>query len=261
MKKRTISAIILLGILLFSIFLGYQVFGVVMLVATILGYRELVNIRYHDEKKNIELVKLLGVCSLFFIVLNDIFFQIDNQLLWEIPILMFTIPIVIYQDGSRYNINDAFYMLGIVFFLGIAFHNIIYMSKIDIYKCVFIFLIAFSTDTYAYIGGSLIGRHPLTSISPKKTIEGSLIGIIMGCIIGGVYYNLAIGGVSLLDSIVICFCLTILSEIGDLLFSSIKRYYNQKDYSNLIPGHGGILDRFDSIIFVSLGFSIILAIL
>ena len=173
--------------------------------------------------------------------------------------LGFTIPIVFYNDSKRYNIQDAFFVLGVVFFLGFAFHNIVYMAKIDIYRCVFIFLIAFVTDTYAYISGCLVGRHKLTSISPKKTIEGSLIGTIMGVLIGSVYYNLAIGGLNMLSIIVICLFLTILSEIGDLVFSSIKRYFDKKDYSNLIPGHGGILDRFDSVIFVSLGLYIVIS--
>ena len=178
-----------------------------------------------------------------------------------LPMLGLSIPIIFYNDSKRYNISDAFYVMGIVFFLGFAFHNIIYMAKLDIYKCILIFLIAFTTDTYAYIGGMLIGRHRLTSISPKKSIEGCIIGTIMGCLISTIFYNIFIGGLSLSLIVLICFLLTILSEIGDLVFSSIKRYFNKKDYSNLIPGHGGILDRFDSVIFVSLGLSLILGLL
>ena len=134
------------------------------------------------------------------------------------------------------------------------------MADTSIIKCVFIFLIAFMTDTYAYIGGMLIGRHKLTSISPKKTVEGFIVGTFMGTLIGTVYYYNLVGGVTIFETVVLCLVLTLLSELGDLFFSSIKRYFDKKDYSNLIPGHGGILDRFDSVIYVSLGLSLILSI-
>lgn len=261
MKKRTFSAVILLIILVGSIFLGYQAFGLVMLVASLIGYHELFQIKYEKKKQNIAMIQLMGYFSLILLVLNDIFFSLDNNILVVLPILALTIPIVFYRDYDVYNINDAFFVMGCVFFLGFSFHNIIFMAKMDIYKCIFIFLIAFVTDTYAYIGGKLIGKHPLTEISPNKTIEGSIIGTVMGVLVGGIYYNLAIGGLNFIEIGFICLLLTLLSEFGDLVMSSIKRYFQKKDYSNLIPGHGGILDRFDSVLFVSLGLSIIVAIL
>ncbi len=261
MKMRTLSAAVLLIILVGSIFMGYKTFGIVMLVAAMLGYRELFQIKYGDRKKSIAMVQLLGYFSLVLLVLNDIFFSMENNFLVILPVLGLSIPIVFYQDYERYNINDAFFIMGCIFFLGLSFHNIIYMAKMDIYQCILIFLIAFITDTYAYVGGMLIGRHKLTEISPKKTIEGTVIGTIMGTLIGSVYYNLAIGGLGTVEIVLICFVLTILSEIGDLVMSSIKRYFNKKDYSNLIPGHGGVMDRFDSVLFVSLGLSLIMALL
>ena len=261
MKQRTISAIILLIIMIGSILINSKLFGVLMLLFSVIGYKEFFDIRYNEKNKKLNLIKLLGMICLLIIAMNNTFYKLDLNIVVLIPLFVLSLPIVFYIDSKLYNITDALYNLGIVYFLGFSFGNIIYMADSSLVRCIFIFIIAFITDTYAYIGGCLIGRHKLTSISPKKTIEGSVVGTIMGTLIGGVYYYNLVGGVTVFETVVLCLFLTLLSEIGDLFFSSIKRYFDKKDYSNLIPGHGGVLDRFDSVIYVSLGLSLILSIL
>ena len=126
MKKRTIGAVILLAILIGSIMIGYEVFGLVMLVCALLGYNELINIKYGNKEKGLEMVRMIGGLCLILLVLNETFFYISEEILLLVPMLGFTIPIVFYNDSKRYNIQDAFFVMGVVFFLGFAFHNIIY---------------------------------------------------------------------------------------------------------------------------------------
>jgi len=260
MKQRTISAIILLMIMIGSLVVSSKLFGIVMLIFSIIGFKEFFDIRYNEKNKKLNLIRILGILCVLLIVMNNTFYKIEMNVLILLPLIILSFPIVFYNDSKLYNIIDYLYNLGIIYFLGFGFGNIVHLGDVDLVKCIFIFIIAFITDTYAYIGGCLIGRHKLTSISPKKTIEGSIIGTVMGTVIGSVYYYNLVSGVTIFETIVLCLFLTLLSEFGDLFFSSIKRYFNKKDYSNLIPGHGGILDRFDSVIYVSLGLSLILSI-
>lgn len=260
MKQRTISAVILLMIMIGSMLINSKLFGILMLIFSVIGYREFFDIRYDVKNKKLDLIRILGAMCVILVAMNNTFYRLDMNVIVLLPLLILSLPIVFYNDNKLYNITDALYNLGIVYFLGFSFGNIMYMGDNDLIKCIFIFIIAFITDTYAYIGGCLIGRHKLTSISPKKTVEGSVIGTIMGTMIGSVYYYNLVSGVTMFESVVLCLFLTLLSEFGDLFFSSIKRYFDKKDYSNLIPGHGGILDRFDSVIYVSLGLSLILSI-
>ena len=115
----------------------------------------------------------------------------------------------------------------------------------------FAFVIIWSTDTFAYLIGRKIGKHKLWPvISPNKTWEGSIGAVICAVILAAVYVNLAPVGGDKTTLIIGSFFLSIVGQMGDLVESAYKRFYGVKDSGKILPGHGGILDRFDSTLFV-----------
>lgn len=126
------------------------------------------------------------------------------------------------------------------------------------YIYLLIFIGAWFTDIFAYFTGYFLGKHKLIEdVSPKKTIEGSIGGIVF-CALGfvglGVVVDVWFGQEANLLFLAICgVIISLISQIGDLIMSVIKRHYGIKDFGKIFPGHGGMLDRFDSILAVSLG--------
>ena len=115
------------------------------------------------------------------------------------------------------------------------------------------FIVPWLSDTFAYFCGRLFGKHKLIpSVSPNKTVEGSIGGIVFG-IAGCVGYGIAMSkifdvAIHVWVFAVLGFLISVASQIGDLIFSLIKRRYGIKDYGFIFPGHGGVLDRFDSVV-------------
>ena len=144
-----------------------------------------------------------------------------------------------------YTFIGIFYVVFFIMF--VAFIDGMPNGKILIW---YVILAAWGTDIFAYFAGYLFGKHKLIpKVSPKKTIEGSIGGILgstLVCLGFGYYFNLNLTMIILLG-----FFGSIIAQMGDLFASSIKRYVGIKDYGKLIPGHGGVLDRFDSVILVA----------
>lgn len=116
---------------------------------------------------------------------------------------------------------------------------------------IFIFILIWTCDTMAFFGGKFFGKHKLSAISPKKTWEGSVTGLFFTVIASYLFYYFSDGKLTLTDAMAFGLIIGIFSQIGDLFESLFKRKLNVKDSSNIIPGHGGVLDRFDSLIFVA----------
>lgn len=189
-------------------------------------------------------------------------FLIDYRYLTSLFLVMM-FPIVLYHDNKKYNINDACYLISGVLFLSGALSLAVMYRNISLRFIVFLCGITILTDTFAYITGRLIGKHKLLEvISPNKTWEGFLGGSLIGTFVCTYFYITVIDPTaSILMMTLIVLFLTIIGQLGDLFFSAIKRYYKVKDFSNIMPGHGGVLDRLDSIIFVILTYSIFITII
>lgn len=261
MKKRLISAIIALLLIIPLIINGGILFTLGVYIISMLGLKEFLSVKSKERELPffIEIISYVIFSLLIFlnITTNNLMYKIDFRIITGL-FLVYLIPIVSYHDNTKYSIVDAFYLIGGVFFLGASFSTLILIRNISMNLLIYLLLITIITDTYAYITGRLIGKHKLLeSISPNKTWEGTIGGTLFGTLIPVVFYYICINSsINIFTLICVTLFLSILAQFGDLTFSAIKRHYKVKDFSNIMPGHGGILDRCDSIIFVILGFII-----
>ncbi len=262
MKKRVISAIVALAIIIPLIILGGIYFYLGAGLIGLIGFNELLTIR--EKKKKIPLLmKFLSIASFAIIMMssvtNTISFNMDFCYI-VIPFILCLIPLVFYHNKNKYDFDDAMYLIGIIFFLGIAFNLLITIRNLDIYYFIYLILITIMSDTFAHFFGTQIGKYKLCpTISPNKTIEGLIGGTVMATFIGTIFYVTIFDfSDSAIIIILISLLLSLMSALGDLVFSAIKRHYDVKDFGNIMPGHGGVLDRVDSIIFASIALALVL---
>lgn len=265
MKTRIISAIIAIPLLLFFIIYGGLPLRAVTTVLSLIGMYEL----YKAVSGKIKSVHLVGfILEIIYAVSIILVFDescAENavggaMLLFPFLgaifiIMMIVILTILVIDHRNTNINDASITVFGFFYVGAILSLICFIRDLGMFYVWLPFIYAFGSDTGAYFTGSLIGKHKLTpELSPKKTVEGSVGGVLTAVIITVIYsflFNKFTGGNY---SYIYCGAAVvgaILSQIGDLAASSIKRYTGIKDYGKLMPGHGGVLDRFDSVIFTA----------
>lgn len=266
MKQRIISAIVMILIVVPIFIIGGNVFKVFILALSMLGMKEYLDIK--ETKKELPIfIKLLAYLFMPLILFtisigDDLLVNIDFRVIAGL-FMIFLLPIVLYHNREKYSLNDSNYVFMGVTFLGISMS--LFNTYYDMNKYLILYLICITvmTDTFALLCGMLVGRHKLLeAISPKKTLEGLIGGSVFGVFISTCLYITIINPEASIPVVAaITLFLSLIGQFGDLFFSAIKRYFDKKDFSNLMPGHGGILDRLDSIIFVLVAYSFFLTIL
>ena len=244
-KQRLISGIILVLIAFVTLYYGGFLTFFVVGAISLIGVFELLRV-IQMEKSALGVIVYTGSVLYYLLLLLGL-----EQYVMPLALLVLILLIAVYVfTFPKYEISS----IAISYF---ALFYVTVMLSDGAYMVVLVFLSAWGNDTLAYCTGRLIGKHKMSPIlSPKKTVEGAIGGVIGAGLLGCLYGLFAKQFLSVNYNLIVVFGIVcavggLISIIGDLGASAIKRNYDIKDYSHLIPGHGGILDRFDSIIFTA----------
>ena len=253
MLTRLISGILLLIILAFAMSNGGIVLYALTLFISLVGFSELVkatNVRKEEKKPSgIEIVGYLGIVAYYIVrYLTDS----DTYALLAIILTIMGMMLVYVLTFPKYHAQQVM-SAGFSFLYCPVLLSYIYMTR-NLTQGIFLVWLIFSAswgcDTCAYCVGVLFGKHKMAPVlSPKKSVEGAVGGVVGAILLGIIYAAATKGG--MVEYAIICGVGALISMVGDLAASAIKRNQGIKDYGKLIPGHGGILDRFDSVIFTA----------
>jgi phosphatidate cytidylyltransferase len=236
--------------LLAVVVIGGRVLLIACFVIGMMGIREF----YHGfESLNIKPSNLVANISILGLYAINLFVPSDYQyyMLWFIAVVIMSL-LTLFNIEKRELADAMATLTGIFYVVFLSFH-VTLIDQIGEYGILvwLVLLTAFGTDIMAYFTGYAFGRHKLApKISPKKTVEGSIGGILGSVLLCGLF-GYFFAPVLLIHCIIIGVLGGIISQFGDLTASIFKRKMGIKDYGNLIPGHGGILDRFDSVLFTA----------
>ena len=253
-KTRLLSGIVLVLLALLFIIHGGYLLLTVLGIISLIGLFELYRV-FGIEKSAPGIV---GYVAAIVYYLNLVFDFIPDSMMFVMALLIVCMCVFVF-GYPKFHANQIIAAFFGVFYVAVMLSCIYETRSLEggKYLVWLIFLCSWGCDTCAYCVGMLFGKHKMAPVlSPKKSIEGAVGGVVGAALLGAIYavatgsYNPNPAHTPLIYAI-ICGVGALVSMVGDLAASAIKRQENIKDYGTLIPGHGGILDRFDSVIFTA----------
>lgn len=259
-RTRLISSIILVLIALVTMLQGGYLLAAVLWFISLVAFRELGRAcKIHTPGKSVNALEVVGAGSItvYYILLVLRIGQTERMLciLFFLIAFMF-VYVFAYPKFHADQVMAAFFS---VIYAPVMF-SYIYLTRelsYGVYIVWMIFISSWICDSCAYLTGMSIGKHKLAPVlSPKKSIEGAIGGVVGSALVGGLYGAFIVEKAVTGQDVTWVFVLigavgAVISQVGDLAASAIKRNHDIKDYGNIIPGHGGIMDRFDSVIFTA----------
>jgi phosphatidate cytidylyltransferase len=252
MKQRILTAILAAAVFLPIVMYGGLPFIVLTYLIASIGLYELLKMR------NINLFTLPGLISLILLwivlfpkeyqELITVFSYTKVELAFLVILLFMTYTVA---TKNKFTFEDvAFSVLGTLY-VGLGFYYFIETRDAGLTYIFYSLFMIWATDSGAYFIGKSIGKRKLwPEISPNKTVEGSIGGVVCALIVAVLFSLFTEINTTIQQLLVITVVLSVFGQIGDLVESALKRQYQVKDSGNILPGHGGILDRFDSLLFV-----------
>ena len=250
---RLLSGIVLVALMLATIIPGGNILFVANLLISVVGVYELYKV-LGIEKNSLGITGYIAVLAYYAVLYFD---KKEYMMILMVVFLMCLLAQYVFMF-PKYKTEQISNAIMSMLYAGVMLSYLYSVREGNngAYTVWLIFLCSWGSDTCAYLAGVAFGKHKMAPVlSPKKSVEGGIGGIVGAALIGTLY-ALAVNywgnaGEDVLRYAIIGAAGGAISQIGDLAASAIKRYHNIKDYGKLIPGHGGILDRFDSVIFTA----------
>lgn len=250
MKQRIITAVIAAAVFLPIVMYGKLPFVILMFCMATIGLQELLKMHKIPLLSGPAVVSFL---MLWILLIPPAYMNFLDDSSKTTTLLVGTIVLFIYTvlTKNRFSFDNVGFIIISVLYVAMGFYYIMATREMSISYIFFVLFTLWATDSGAYFIGKSFGKNKLwPEISPNKTIEGAIGGICSALIVAFIFSFTNTIDRSIIELMLMSIVIAIFGQLGDLVQSAFKRHYNVKDSGNLLPGHGGILDRTDSWLFV-----------
>lgn len=252
MKTRILTAIIAAAIFLPLVIIGKTPFIILVYLLGTIALKELL------KMKKIQVLSIPGLIGFIFLwvllipnsfLMNSVSTNISKIEVALIVVMLLLIYTVI--SKNEFTFDDAGFIILSTLYVGVGFYYLIETRMAGLSYVFFALFVIWATDSGAYFIGRAFGKRKLwPEISPNKTVAGFVGGVLSALLVGVIFQIISPLHPSLLFVLVVTVVTSLFGQMGDLVESALKRHFAVKDSGHLLPGHGGILDRFDSLLFV-----------